>query len=786
MNAGCYVGRIGGLAVALGVGAAVVAGGQGVAYADSTGSTSGGSASDTSGATAGGGAAGSETSKDTTKETSKESKESKDAKDTKDTKDTDDSDAGKGLGKKDRKNVWADLFKGPKPKPGTETDSSDTPTVPSDDAAEAPGDDDSVKTPPKKRWSWKPADAGASAGDDTESSTVTAPDDVAPTKTTKETKGLKGLLSAITVDAPEAATTPKTLINVSTAKTATVASNAVVTDTEEASTTTVSQGSLVTLFKKFLDAFTGNAPAAPNANSPFAWLAAAVSRRELESQAQQDDPTMVWNGLKVVPVGEPTITSFYGKYTMVPAFPGVLQGKQDFDLVDADGNTVGTIHGLVAINNDIGSGNRSLQIVVLDVTNKADGTNIGVKNGDIPPVGSIFAVVTNGRGGTQYSALAQDGKDVVTYKYITRFGSFRMNPDPFRINYSGADFLTDYEGINRPIHTQDGYYIKPVTDDTLNFTGFVGYEPLFNAIQGTQKFGVYKEGTDELMGTFDGVATVTSDFWGTTSEAIIVTSTDGASGVNAGDIPPVGTVYNIIYWKDEFSYALYYSKPQPGKDITKTLLISQTRKGQVVDELPLSFNASEEPTRSSYTVGDYTFKPTSDITYTGVNGLPPREVIVQGYQQFDVYDSKGVKIGSVDADVSTQWDISRGYSKAILVTDVNSSVNGVGTNKGEVPPVGSIFNMKYMGNSPFGEGYYSMPDPNGDKTRYELRTLFGTIPLPNIYNASKGLADYDFYTPYGKDSAQSNLLSFAGAQSGGLLGANQDLCVLDASACQVA
>ena len=59
-------------------------------------------------------------------------------------------------------------------------------------------------------------------------------------------------------------------------------------------------------------------------------------------------------------------------------------------------------------------------------------------------------------------------------------------------------------------------------------------------------------------------------------------------------------------------------------------------------------------------------------------------------------------------------------------------------------------------------------------------------PLPNIYNASKGLADYDFYTPYGKDSAQSNLLSFAGAQSGGLLGANQDLCVLDASACQVA
>ncbi|MEH3142653.1 MAG: hypothetical protein PGN37_21280 [Mycobacterium kyogaense] len=780
MNAGCYVGRIGGLAVALGVGAAVFAG-QGVAYADSTDT---GSASETGGSqTAGGGAAaGKETSKDTTTG-------GQDAKSTdKSTDEGSGEDADKGSDKKDRKNVWKELFSGHKPKPGTETDEpSDTPQVPSDDAAETPADDsDAVKAPTKKpRWSWKPADAGASAGDDTENVTVTAPDDVAPPKSDKPAKGLKGLLSAITVDAPEAATTPKTLVNVSTTTAKTTAE--VTADTEEASTTTVSQGPLVTLFKKFLDAFTGNAPAAPNANSPFAWLVAAASRRELDSQAQQNDPTMVWNGLEVRPVGEPTITSFYGKYTMVPAFPGVLQGKQDFELVDPEtGDTVGTISGLVAINNDIGSGNRSLQIVVLDVKNIAEGYEQGVDNKDIPPDGSIFAVVTNGRGGTQYSALAQEGKDVVTYKYITRFGSFKMNPDPFRINYSGADFLTDYEGINRPIHTQDGYYIAPIADDSMDFTGFVGYEPLFNAIQGTQKFGVYKEGTNELMGTFDGVATVTSDFWGTTSEAIIVTSTDGASGVNAGDIPPVGTVYNIIYWKDEFSYALYYSKPQPGKDIVKTLLISQTRKGQVVDELPLSFNASEEPTRDSYTVGDYTFKPTSDITYTGVNGLPPREVIVQGYQQFDVYDSKGVKIGSVDADVSTQWDISRGYSKAILVTDVNSSVNGVGTDKGEVPPVGSIFNMKYMGNSPFGEGYYSMPDPDGDKTRYELRTLFGTIPLPNIYNASKGLADYDFYTPYGKDSAESNLLSFAGAQSGGLLGADQNLCVLDASACDVA
>lgn len=777
MNAGCYVGRIGGLAVALGVGAAVFAG-QGVAYADSSDT---GSTSDTGGSqTTGGGAstAGKETSKETVK-------------DNRDTKDTDakGTDADSGSGKKDRKNVWSDLFKGHKPKPGTETDEpSDTPEVPSNDASETPGDAEAVKTPPKKpRWSWKPADAGAATGDDTDSNTVTAPDEVSPSETTTKPKGLKGLLSSITVDAPEAATTPKTLINVSTAKTATVASNAIAADTEEAATTTVSQGPLVTLFKKFLDAFTGNSPAAPGANSPFAWLAAAVSRRELDAQAQPSDPTMVWNGLEVRPVGEPVITSFYGKYTMVPAFPGVLQGKQDFDLVDPEtGDTVATISGLVAMNNDIGAGNRSLQIVVLDVKNVAEGYEQGVDNKDIPPDGSIFAIISNGRAGQVYSALAQDGKDVVSYRYVTRFGSLPLNADPFRRNYSAADFLTDYEGINRPIYLTNGYHIKPVENDTLEYTGFVGYEPLFNAIQGTQKFGIYDDKTGTLVGTFDGVTTVTSDFWGTTSQAIIVTSVDGESGVEDGMIPPVGSVYNIIYWKDASEYALYYSLPQEGKDVVKTLLISQTRKGQVVDELPLGFNASDEPDRDSYTVGDYTFKPTSEITYTGVNGLPPREVIVQGYQQFDVFNAKGDYIGSVDADVSTQWDISRGYSKAILVTDVNDSVNGVGTSKGEVPPVGSIFNMKYMGNSPFGEGYYSMPDPDGDKTRYELRTIFGAIPLFNIYNASKGLADYDFYTPYGKDSAEANLLSFAGAQSGGLLGANQDLCLLDGSACDVA
>ncbi|RZT19323.1 hypothetical protein EV589_3589 [Mycobacterium sp. BK558] len=820
MNAGCYVGRIGGLAVALGVGAAVFTG-HGVAYADSTGAESSagnGGAARSESAAGNSGAADVQSSRSSTENNSGADSTSskKEA--------TNKPGAEVSTGRKDRRTVWSDLFASHKPKPSSDTDdpssapetpsngTGDTPAdgtnetpaggtnetpadgtneTPADGTEESPADDtdkppqqgahdpgETVNASPKKpRWSWKPAEASSS----------TSTDDTSAVDTSPTRKPPKSLLSAISVDAPHTATTASTLVTVSSpAHTPETTTTEVPPDTAVASTTTVSQGPLVTLFKRFLDVFSGNAPVSPTANSPFAWLVAAASRREIGAAAQANDPTMVWNGYKVVAVGKPTITSFYGKYTMVPAFPGVVQGQQDFKLVDPKtGDTAATFHGLVAFNNDLGFGNRSLQIVVTDITSVADGVVTGVKPGDIPPVGSIFASVGNGRNGTVYSALAREGKDVVSYKWVSSAFSIPLNADLFRRNYSAADFLTDYEGINRPIYTTDGYYIAPVEKNTMVFTGFTGYEPFFNAIQGTQTFGLYDKDTDELIGKFEGVVTVTSDFWGTTSEAIIVTEDYGdvnSVGVKAGQIPPEGSVYNIIYWRDASEYALYYSKPQDGKDLTKTLLISQTRRGQVVNELPINFNASDEPDRDSYTVGGYTLKPTSEIIYTGVNGLPPREVIVQGYQQFDVFDAKGNKLGSVDADVSTQWDISRGYSKAILVTDINDSISGVGTAKGDVPPVGSVFNFKYTGNTGFGEAYYSMPSPDGDKVVYQLRTPFGAIPLLIDYNASKGLADYDFYTPFGEGP---NMLSAAGAQSGALLGASQPLCVLDGSTCEV-
>ena len=56
---------------------------------------------------------------------------------------------------------------------------------------------------------------------------------------------------------------------------------------------------------------------------------------------------------------------------------------------------------------------------------------------------------------------------------------------------------------------------------------------------------------------------------------------------------------------------------------------------------------------------------------------------MQGYQQFDVYDSNGNRIGSVDADVSNQWDMFGVYSQAIMVTKVTEGT--VGTGPGTFP-----------------------------------------------------------------------------------------------------
>ncbi len=59
-------------------------------------------------------------------------------------------------------------------------------------------------------------------------------------------------------------------------------------------------------------------------------------------------PTLSLNGYKIVPNSPETVTSFYGQWAHLPGSPSLVQGKQQFDLVDPKtGMKVGTFDALV-------------------------------------------------------------------------------------------------------------------------------------------------------------------------------------------------------------------------------------------------------------------------------------------------------------------------------------------------------------------------------------------------------------------------------------------------------
>ena len=133
--------------------------------------------------------------------------------------------------------------------------------------------------------------------------------------------------------------------------------------------------------------------------------------------------------------------------------------------------------------------------------------------------------------------------DVVKVKLLTPLGDI-----PLPITWDAAAGYADHTVDNRPVDLANGYYIAPATPNGETFTGTTGFMPMFGAIQGHQKFSVY-DSTGNAVGSFDGEFTTTSDILGNYTQAILVTSTDGqtTSAANPGQVPPVGSVYNVAY-----------------------------------------------------------------------------------------------------------------------------------------------------------------------------------------------------------------------------------------------
>ena len=491
---------------------------------------------------------------------------------------------------------------------------------------------------------------------------------------------------------------------------------------------------------QLVNTFSGSSPFGPQVDSPANWLLLAVARRQpigaaatAAATSASPTPALILNGYSVVPSSTEIIDSFTGRWAYWPGQPNMLQGRQDFNLVNpTTEETVGSFSALVTAGDPTSIGAHYVRMLIT----ANDGENVGTGPGQTPPVGSFIADFTLGIVGMSYSSMPTPSGDKVSVKLRTPFGSF---PLPFTYNASAG--IADHTFDNRPMDVTGGFHIAPTNPLAEKITATIGTLPLFNSVQGKQVFGVF-DSTGKKVGTFDGEFTTTSDTIGISTQAILVTANSGDNvGTNPGQTPPVGTVYNVAYFGSDKVWLLYSSMPTKSGDV---VTIKLGTPGGVVD-LPNilfnNFNASTEPTmKSMIAPGGQKFVATSAVIPAGVNGLPPRDVQIQGYQQFDVVNFLGQKIGSIDADVESQWDGFGIHSKSILITKVTSGSEGA--TPLNVPPVGTVMNFIDMGNG-FGFADSVIPQKGVDVAAFQFVTPLGNIPLlPSIVVANHPTVDY--------------------------------------------
>lgn len=436
-------------------------------------------------------------------------------------------------------------------------------------------------------------------------------------------------------------------------------------------------------------------------------------------------PALRLNGFDLVPTSPGEIISFYGRWAYLPGVPGLIQSRQQFGVIDpTTGDEVGTFGALVGRGNGIDY----TQMLVTS----SEGPEVGAAAGSVPPVGSVISNLQLGRIGFSYSALAAPSGNVVSFTITTPFGDIAV-PIPFDYAAGIADRTVD----NKPIRLGNGYSIVPADPAGETITAVTGLMPGFMTVQGHQIFSL-NDSAGHSVGTFEGVFTTTADLFFYT-QAVLVTGNDGTNvGTGPGQTPPVGSVFNIIYFGTDNDFLLYSALPAPGGSDVSVIRVN---RGKITSSAITLIDAAAPLPRTPISGGGYRFVPVSDLLISGVNGLPPREVEIQGYQQFAVYNSAGAEIGSVDADVFTQWDAFGLRNTALLITDVTRG--GV-----DVPPAGSIVNVFGSGEGRFVAEHSTVAWPSGSRTSFSLLTPLGEIRLPPAVVPPARRAPVSFYSPF--------------------------------------
>ena len=448
----------------------------------------------------------------------------------------------------------------------------------------------------------------------------------------------------------------------------------------------------------------------------------------------------------ISPAGPETVTDFYGIGTngfqqTPPALSTSVDGTRLYDWTDTNGDH-GTFNADVSISTNM-YGATTTEVMV------APGAETGT---GAPPVGSVFDIATNNRNAnyTFYQDLkgATAKDDAISYYSHNAFGEHDLYT-----RYDAASVTPTNE-----FSLGNGYTIDaaPASDPGggYDITGINGLPPDDMVDQGSQLFYV-ENPSGNVVGSFEALKTTTSDLAGSYTQALLVTSdVSGTPGVALGDVPNVGSVYNTFTIGGiESIYQDLTPTTAGGKDVITYGFGSPSNTN--------GFDAAGAPAEGAqqyipFGTGDHIVAdPSFQEVFTGINGLPPYDVGIQGYQLFDVVNAQGTTIGTFYGDETTTENGYGHINEAIVVTqDVMNQSND--------PAVGSVFDTAPHGFG--GELLYTDLVGQGtggtDKITESVLSASGAI-LRNIHQTYdfSALFHGDAFQAYAEPAATSDVVS---------------------------
>lgn len=422
------------------------------------------------------------------------------------------------------------------------------------------------------------------------------------------------------------------------------------------------------------------------------------------------------------------ITGIYG---LIPAAPAETESVQTsgalFDWHDLTSGGTGSFGADASTSADpLGIANQVVYV-----------TGPGSPSTDGLPDGSVFDTYSASflpGFSAVYSAIpTTGGADAVSGTLETPFGNLSI---PFPL-FDAATVADSDVGDSA---LADVFGFSPASDNVIS--AVTGSPPEDFVTQGAQTF-------DTAGGSFDADTTTTSDIFTNTTEAFLVTSDSGTPGTGAGDVPPVGSVYNVF---NLFGYSgfkeIYSAIPSTtgGADVVSNTLV--TPFGNVNIPIPDSLDAAaltHAGTTSVPLAGGYDLVSAGPEDWTGINGVPPLDAAIQGTQPFEVANSAGNVAETFNADVSSTVDPFGDTDEAILVLASSDYPDAlISTPAGDVLPAGSQIYVDTLTDLGIKNILTDIPTTPGGADVFSdtLMTPFGDYSIP-ISDALAGLGVVD-------------------------------------------